>query len=183
MTTVLPWNSRMYGSASRRVATSRTVSGRVVGIDRHVAVGQIREEHLGLVALPGKAHDVLDLLARDALGERRQVEGTRRAARADRDALDRDVELERRGVGERAARRRAASPRPPPPRGGGGGGGGGRPRRRGRGPPPRGGAPRGGGPPGGGGSPPGRGPPPRGRRRPRRSRQRGRCARSPRHRG
>src|SRR3954463_6057825 len=103
ITTVLPWNSRMYGSASRRVATSRTVSGRVVGIDRHVAVGQVGEEDLGLVALPGEANDVLDLLARDALGERRKVERPRRAARADRHALDRDVHLERRGVGERAA--------------------------------------------------------------------------------
>src|SRR3954451_647155 len=103
MTTVLPWNSRMYGSASRRVATSRTVSGRVVGIDRHVAVGQVGEEDLGLVALSGKADDVLDLLAPHALGERRQIERPRRAARADGDALDRDVQLERRGVGERAA--------------------------------------------------------------------------------
>src|SRR4051794_36308208 len=103
MTTVLPWNSRMYGSASRRVATSRTVSGRVLGIDRHVAVGQVGEEDLGLVALPGEADDVLDLLARDALGQRRKVERPPRAARADRDALDRDVQLERRGVGERAA--------------------------------------------------------------------------------
>src|SRR3954469_13079576 len=103
MTTVLPWNSRMYGSASRRVATSRTVSGRVVGIDRHVAVGQVGEEDLGLVALSGKADDVLDLLAPHALGERRQIDRPRRAARADRDALDRDVQLERRGVGERTA--------------------------------------------------------------------------------
>src|SRR4051794_21708771 len=103
MTTVLPWNSRMYGSASRRVATSRTLSGRVVGIDRHVAVGQVGEEDLGLEALPGKADDVLDLLAGDALGERREVERTGRPAGADRDALDRDVELERRGVRERAA--------------------------------------------------------------------------------
>src|SRR4051794_40580509 len=103
MTTVLPWNSRMYGSASRRVATSRTVSGRVVGIDRHVAVGQVREEDLGLVPLPRKADHVLDLRAGDALGEGREVEGPGRAARADRDALDRDVDFEGRGVGERAA--------------------------------------------------------------------------------
>src|SRR3954462_14539049 len=85
MTTVLPWNSRMYGSASRRVATSRTVSGRVVGIDRHVAVGQVGEEDLGLVAVAGQADDVLDLLAGDALGEGRGIEGARRAARAHRD--------------------------------------------------------------------------------------------------
>src|SRR3954452_20736020 len=93
MTTVLPWNSRMYGSASRRVATSRTVSGRVVGIDRHIAVGQVGEEDLGLVALPGEADDVLDLRARDALGKRRKVERPRRAARAERHALARDVHV------------------------------------------------------------------------------------------
>src|SRR5919112_2440084 len=105
MTTVLPWNSRMYGSASRRVATSRTVSGRVVGIDRHVAVGQVGEEDLGLVPLPREADEVLDLLAGDALGEGFEVERTGGPARADRDALDRDVDLEGRGVGERAADR------------------------------------------------------------------------------
>src|SRR3954454_11203737 len=162
ITTVLPWNSRMYGSASRRVATSRTVSGRVVGIDRHVAVGQVGEEDLGLVALPGKADDVLDLRARDALGERRKVERPRRAAGADRDALDRDVHLERRGVGERAA--------------------------DGLGDAAPGGVaavegPRVGGPPGGRACPPRPEPPARRPPRRRRSRRRGRSARSPRRRG
>src|SRR5204862_8368560 len=73
MTTVLPWNSRMYGSASRRVATSRTLSGRVFGIDRYVAVGQVGEEDRGLEALPGEADGVLDLLAGDAAGGRREL--------------------------------------------------------------------------------------------------------------
>src|SRR3954467_6457 len=107
ITTVRPWNSRMYGSASGSLPTARTdpASGRVVGIDRHVAVGQVGEEDLGLVALAGQADDVLDLLAGGALGGGRDIEGARRAARAHRDALDRDVDLERRRVGERAADR------------------------------------------------------------------------------
>src|SRR6185436_18426146 len=53
MTTVLPWNSRMYGSASSRVPTSCIAapgSGSVVGIDRHVLVGQVGEEDLRLGA-------------------------------------------------------------------------------------------------------------------------------------
>src|SRR3954469_8611452 len=105
MTTVLPWNSRMYGSASRSVPTSRMLgaSGGVVGIDRHVAVREVGEEDLGLEAVARQPDDVLDLVARDEVGERRHVEARRGAARADRDALDGDVDRERRGVGERAA--------------------------------------------------------------------------------
>src|SRR5436190_9000581 len=52
MTTVLPWNWRMYGRASSRVATSRIrpFSRGVVGVDRHVLVAEVGEEHLGLGA-------------------------------------------------------------------------------------------------------------------------------------
>src|SRR6476660_5941182 len=60
ITTVLPWNSRMYGSASRSVPRSCT-SGGVVRVDGHVVVREVGEEHLGLGALAGQPDGVLDL--------------------------------------------------------------------------------------------------------------------------
>src|SRR5919109_4238527 len=80
ITTVLPWNSRMYGSASSSVPTSLTsctprglhvrprlgfgsCSRRVFRIDPHVLVREVGEEHLRLDALARQPHDVLDLLA------------------------------------------------------------------------------------------------------------------------
>src|ERR1019366_6881236 len=96
MTTVLPWNSLMYGSASRSVPTSRMASSRcVVGVDGDVLVREVGEEDLGLGALAGQHDLVLDLIALDRLRERLLVVGDRGAARADLDALDRDVNGER----------------------------------------------------------------------------------------
>src|SRR5919107_1411708 len=95
ITTVLPWNSRMYGSASRRVPTSRMPGlGRVLGVDGHVAVGEVGEEDLRLVAIPGEADHVLDLLARDARGERLGVVRHGGPPLAHRHALDDDVDRE-----------------------------------------------------------------------------------------
>src|SRR3954464_8883136 len=67
ITTVRPWNSRMYGRASSSVPTSRISepSRRVVRVDRHVLVGEVAEEHLGVGALPRQRHPVLDLRAAD----------------------------------------------------------------------------------------------------------------------
>src|SRR5204863_10128348 len=98
MTTVRPWNSRMYGSASRRVPTSlmsRCLSCRVLRVDRHVLVAQIGEEDLGLRAVAGQRDRVLDLPARRGGVHRIGVVGHRRAVAAQDDALDRDVERER----------------------------------------------------------------------------------------
>src|SRR4051812_754537 len=76
ITTVWPWNSRMYGSASRRVAMSRKgvtpclrpvgaldngawASGQskwschVLRVDRYVLVAEVAEEDLGLEAVAG----------------------------------------------------------------------------------------------------------------------------------
>src|SRR5215208_1450767 len=82
MTTVLPWNSRMYGSASSSVATSRSgwvmsASSSLVGIDGHVLVGQVGEEDLGLGARLAvvQSDRVLDLVALDRLRERGLVVG------------------------------------------------------------------------------------------------------------
>src|SRR3954452_24547684 len=65
ITTVLPWNSRMYGSASRRVPTSLTAdsSCRVLRVDGHVVVREVGEVDLGLAALTGDRERVLDLVA------------------------------------------------------------------------------------------------------------------------
>src|ERR1700760_2791331 len=70
ITTVLPWNSRMYGSASSSVPTSRMLcaSGawtlcRVFGIQRHVLVPEVGEVQLGLGALARKIDLVLDLIS------------------------------------------------------------------------------------------------------------------------
>src|SRR3954453_5390352 len=108
MTTVLPWNSRMYGSASSSVPMSRISEwplGRVVRVDGHVVVREVGEEDLGLGALAGEAHGVLDLGAAHRLRERGGVVGDRLAARADLDVLDEDVQREGRGVvGRRADR-------------------------------------------------------------------------------
>src|SRR5213593_1826411 len=103
MTTVRPWNSRMYGSASRRVSTSRTWLRRVFGIDADVLVAQVGEEDLGLEAVAGQSDDVLDLVAGDGLGDGRSVVGERHALGAQLDALDGDVERQRRRVGQRRA--------------------------------------------------------------------------------
>src|ERR1700680_1370343 len=99
MTTVFPWNSLRYGSASSSVPMSRIgdspvrvrLSCRVVGVDAHVLVREIGEEHLRLGALAGQADLVLDLLALHRLRERRLVVGDRGTRRAHLDALDRDV--------------------------------------------------------------------------------------------
>src|SRR5713226_9495666 len=63
MTTVLPWNSLMYGSASSSVRTSRirSPSRRVLRIQAHVLVREVREEHLGLRARPRQPDLDLDL--------------------------------------------------------------------------------------------------------------------------
>src|SRR5918998_1632412 len=63
MTMVFSWNSRMYGSASSRVATSLTAgsSRRVLRVDADVLVAEVAEEDLGLRALAGEREHVLDL--------------------------------------------------------------------------------------------------------------------------
>src|ERR1035441_10126781 len=93
MTTVLPWNSLMYGSASSSVPTSRigVSSCRVVGVDGHVLVRQVREEHLGLGALAGQADLVFELAALHRCVELALVVGDRGTPPADGNALDRDV--------------------------------------------------------------------------------------------
>src|SRR5580700_6517338 len=70
ITTVLPWNSRMYGSASSSVPTSRMRCasyaaglwlGRVLGIQCHVFMTKVGEVQLGLGALAREVDLVLDL--------------------------------------------------------------------------------------------------------------------------
>src|SRR6476469_3374503 len=100
MTIVRPWNSRMYGRASSRVPTSRITDplGGVFGVDGHILVAEVGEEDLGLGGLRGIESQpdlVLDLRARGRRVERRGVVRHAGAARADRDALDRDVERQR----------------------------------------------------------------------------------------
>src|SRR4051812_48246037 len=75
MTTVLPWNSRMYGKASRSVPTSLTAcsSCRVLRVDRHVLVREVGEVDLRLAALAGDGEGVLDLVAAHRLLERAQL--------------------------------------------------------------------------------------------------------------
>src|SRR3979409_1572462 len=72
MTTVLPWNSRMYGSASRRVPTSLKgcPSCCVLRVDGHVVLGEVGEEDLGLAALARNGQLVLDFGAAHGLLER-----------------------------------------------------------------------------------------------------------------
>src|SRR3954452_14863316 len=85
ITTVLPWNSRMYGSASRSVPMSRISGssvgppegplGRVVRVDGHVVVGEVGEEQLGLRARAGQHDRVLHLVAGHRRGQRPGVIG------------------------------------------------------------------------------------------------------------
>src|SRR5258708_4285015 len=77
--------------------------GGVIRIDRHVLLREVREEHLGLGALAGQSDLVLDLLALHEAVELELVVGDRSAGRADLHALDRHVDGQRRGAGERAA--------------------------------------------------------------------------------
>src|SRR5436305_1268623 len=107
ITTVLPWNSLMYGSASSSVLTSRigTVSCRVLRVDAHVLVREVGEEHLGLRAAARQLDLELDLVALHRGVERLRVVGHHRSRRAHANALDRHVERERRGFGKRAADR------------------------------------------------------------------------------
>src|ERR1700742_128569 len=62
ITTVLPWNSLMYGSASSSVPTSRMAwpfSRCVLGVDSHVLVAEVGEEDLRLGALARQSDLVL----------------------------------------------------------------------------------------------------------------------------
>src|SRR5436190_15203448 len=74
MTIVLPWNSRMYGRASRRVRTSRIsrrsavggrrglgASARVLRVECDVLFREVAEEDLRLAALSGDGQLVLHL--------------------------------------------------------------------------------------------------------------------------
>src|SRR5664280_1349106 len=106
MTTVLPWNSLMYGNASSSVPTSRMgwapISCRVVGVDGDVLMREVGEEQLGLGALAGEPDLVLDLRHRDGARERLLVVGDRCSPGAHLDALDGDVDGQRVGARERA---------------------------------------------------------------------------------
>src|SRR3954452_23352160 len=82
-------------------------SCRVVGVDRDVLVREVREEDLGLCTLARERDLVLDLITIDRLLERGEVVGDRGAAGAYLDALDRDVERERRGKPIPPTQRRA----------------------------------------------------------------------------
>src|ERR1035441_5195520 len=105
----------MYGSASSSVPTSRISSScRVVGVDGHVLVREVGEEHLGLGALAREGDLVLDLHALHRPRERGLVVGDRRPGGADLDALDGDVHSEWRGGG-RARERGADRLDDPPP--------------------------------------------------------------------
>src|SRR3954454_4846424 len=102
ITTVFSWNSRIHGSASRSVATSLngSPSRRVLRVDRHVLVREVREEDLGLAALAGQRQDVLHLVAADRILETAQLlRGQRHALpRAHHlPALDLEVDQERPG--------------------------------------------------------------------------------------
>src|ERR1700733_8912501 len=101
ITTVLPWNSRMYGSASSSVPTSRRLRsswlgglGGVFGIQRHVLVSEVGEVQLGLGALAREADLVLDLLALDSRLQGLLVVRHVLAPSAHLDPLDRDVDRE-----------------------------------------------------------------------------------------
>src|ERR687896_431498 len=61
ITTVRPWNSRMYGRASRSVAMSR-MSARVGRVEVDVLLGQVAEEDLRLPALSGQREHQLHLV-------------------------------------------------------------------------------------------------------------------------
>src|SRR4051794_37587325 len=101
--TASPASAHRASCSTARGSTSPRISSGVLGIDRHVLVTEVGEEHLGLVAVAGQTDDVLDLVAGDRRGERLDVEGQRGAGRADLHALDGDVQRQRRRVDERAA--------------------------------------------------------------------------------
>src|SRR4051794_3345922 len=110
MTTVRPWNSRMYGSASRSVPTSRIRrppapcrgwSRRVLRVDPDVVVAEVAEDDLRLVAVARQADLDLDLVAGDSLAQRGLGVLDRRPGDADLHALDRDVQRQRRRLRER----------------------------------------------------------------------------------
>src|SRR3954452_8168957 len=73
ITTVLPWNSLMYGSASSSVPTSRIGeppgSCRVLGVYSDVLVSQVAEEDLCLRSLARQADLVFQLVGLHRLGE------------------------------------------------------------------------------------------------------------------
>src|SRR3954471_7213730 len=102
ITTVFSWNSRIHGKASRSVATSLTgcPSRRVLGVDRHVLVGEVGEEDLGLAALPGDRERELDLAAGHGLLQVAQLLGAQRVPVAGGHhaaALDVEIHDKRRG--------------------------------------------------------------------------------------
>src|ERR1700681_352519 len=107
MTTVFEWNSRMYGSASSSVPTSCMCvsSCRVLRIDRHVPMGEIGEEDLCFGALSGEGDLILDLRLSDSVRERLRVVVDRCAGRAYGSPLDRQVNRQRRGSGQRGTDR------------------------------------------------------------------------------
>src|SRR4051794_32856192 len=93
ITTVLPWNSRMYGSASRSVPTSLMSCG-VFGVDGHVVVGEVGEEDLRLAALAGDGEGELDLVALHRLLEGAElVVGQRHALPRTHHCLPLDLEV------------------------------------------------------------------------------------------
>src|SRR5579862_3577319 len=105
ITTVLPWNSLMYGSASSSVLTSRisASSCRVLRVHAHVLVREVREEDLRFRAAARKRHLVLELRPLHGRLERVLVVRDRRPGGAHLDALDAHVERERHRPWERAA--------------------------------------------------------------------------------
>src|SRR5580692_1076579 len=120
MTTVLPWNSLMYGSASSSVPTSRILAPScvVVSVDGDVLVRQIGEEHLGLDVNrvpPTQCDLVLDLLRLQGTRQRVRVIGNRGAGRAHLDALEREIHGKRRRKAGPAAERSAERLHDPPP--------------------------------------------------------------------
>src|SRR3954469_22772731 len=130
ITTVFPWNSRMYGSASRSVPTSRirrppddpkteqakdagskacagksrpedagmrrfAGSCRVLRVDGHVVMREVREEDLGLAALAGNRERELDLLSlRGVLELAQLVLGQRHPVAGAHDLVPLDLEVD-----------------------------------------------------------------------------------------
>src|SRR4051794_7058338 len=94
MTTVLPWNSRMYGSASRSVPTSLMSCG-VFGVDGHVVVREVGEEDLRLAALAWDGERVLHLVALHSVLELAHlVLGQRHALPRAHDGVALDLEVD-----------------------------------------------------------------------------------------
>ena len=101
MTTVLPWNSRMYGSASSRVATSRgCCTHHVVYSALMVTYSWPRSEKNTSVSAPSPGRPISYSTSSRGHGRASASAscGERRPARAHLHALDRDVERERRGA-------------------------------------------------------------------------------------